>query len=78
MEVLTLLQTQKVKKKMAVVIYGSEYWKKVIDFDEMVNHGVVNRADMELFKFIDTPEEAFKYLKGFLTETYLRVKNGGG
>src|SRR5512140_1394470 len=72
MEVLTLLQTNKIKKKMAVVIYGSEYWKKVIDFDEMVNHGLVTRSDLDLFKFIDTPEEVFEYLKEFLTRTYLQ------
>lgn len=72
MEVVTLLQTRKVKKKVAVVIYGKEYWNKVLDFDAMVSYGVISKDDMSLFKFLDTPEEAFKYLKGFLTETYLR------
>ncbi len=72
MEVLTLLQTKKVKKKVAVVVYGSDYWKKIIDFDQMVAHGVIDREDLELFRFLDTPEDAFKYLKTFLTDTYLR------
>lgn len=70
MEVLTLLQTGKVKKKVAVVIYGSEYWNKVIDFHAMVDRGLVSKEDMRLFKFIDTPQEAFEYLKEFLSETY--------
>jgi len=74
MEVLTLLQTAKVKKRVAVVMYGEEYWKKVIDFDALVLHGMVSRDDMKLFRFMETPEEAFAYLKEFLRATYL--KNG--
>lgn len=72
MEVLTLLQTGKIKKKVAVIVYGSEYWRKIIDFDEMVHMGVINRSDLELFRFIDSPKEAFEYLRKFLTDTYLR------
>jgi uncharacterized protein (TIGR00730 family) len=71
MEVLTLIQTDKVKKKMTVVIYGTEYWTKVLDFQEMVNRGVVNAEDLKLFKFCDTPEEAFTYLKKSLSRNYL-------
>lgn len=71
MEVLTLIQTDKVKKKMTVVIYGSEYWTKILNFQEMVNRGVINASDLDLFKFCDTPEEAFAYLKKALTRDYL-------
>jgi len=83
MEMLTLIQTQKIKKKVAVIVYGTDYWNKVMDFGEMVNHGVINRADLSLFKFLDTPEEVFRYLKNFLTETYINGKgventNGNG
>jgi len=74
MEVLTLLQTDKVKKRVAVVMYGEEYWKKVIDFDALVLHGMASRDDLKLFRFMETPEEAFAYLKEFLSATYL--KNG--
>jgi uncharacterized protein (TIGR00730 family) len=63
MEVLTLLQTKKVTKKMAVVIYGSEYWRKVFDFDTMIDYGLISKKDVELLRFIDTPQEAFEYLK---------------
>jgi hypothetical protein len=70
MEVLTLLQTNKIKKKMAVVVYGSEYWNKVLDFRVMADYGLVNDADLNLFKFIDTPQEAFEYLRDFLMTTY--------
>ena len=58
MEVTTLLQTSKVKKKMAVVIYGSEYWNKVIDMHTMVDRGLVSRDDLKLFRFMDDPREA--------------------
>ena len=77
MELLTLLQTNKVKKKVAVVIYGAEYWKKIIDFDELLNHGMISREEMDLFKFIDTPREAYEYLRNFLTTTYLRKAGNG-
>jgi len=70
MEVLTLLQTDKIKKKMTVVIYGTEYWQKVINFDEMVNRGVISSEDLKLFKFMDDPDEAFKYLKQSLIKNY--------
>ncbi|MBP1648288.1 MAG: putative Rossmann fold nucleotide-binding protein [Bacteroidetes bacterium] len=70
MEVLTLLQTNKIKKKMAVVIYGSEYWNKVLDFRVMADYGLVNPADLNLLKYIDTPRDAFEYLRDFLMSTY--------
>jgi uncharacterized protein (TIGR00730 family) len=70
MEVLTLLQTNKIKKKMAVVIYGSEYWNKVLDFRVMADYGLINSEDLNLFKFIDNPQEAFEHLKDFLMTTY--------
>ncbi len=77
MEVLTLLQTKKVKKNLAVVIYGSDYWKKVLNLDEMLHHGVISTSDLELFRFIDTPREAFAYLRDFLTRNYLEEPPGG-
>ena len=74
MEVVTLLQTHKLKKKVAVVIYGPEYWNKVLNFDEMIHHGVITKEDLNLFKFMDSPEEAFRYLKDFLLSNYLRYQ----
>ena len=70
MEVLTLLQTSKIKKKMTVVIYGSEFWKKVIDFDQLVYQGVISKEDLKLFTFKDNPIEAFEYLKESLSKHY--------
>jgi uncharacterized protein (TIGR00730 family) len=72
LEMLTLLQTKKIKKKVAVVIYGSEYWRKVLNLDYLVASGVVTEKDLRLFKFLDTPQEAFEYLRDFLSKTYIR------
>jgi len=72
MEILTLLQTDKIKKKVAVVIYGSEYWKKVFDLDHMVDQGLISRKDLKLLHFFDEPHAAFAFLRDFLTKTYLR------
>ncbi|MEN3039170.1 MAG: TIGR00730 family Rossman fold protein [Candidatus Kryptonium sp.] len=70
-EVLTLLQTRKVKKKLIVLIYGSEYWKKIVNFEAMVEYGVIDKDDLKLFKFADSPLEAFEYLKNELTKHHL-------
>ncbi len=76
MEILTLRQTKKITKPISIVMYGSEYWNKVLDFKELLNHGMVDRADLELFTVLDTPQEAFQHLRKFLTEQYLRKGNG--
>lgn len=71
-EVLTLMQTGKIKKKMTVVIYGKDYWDDVINFNSMLKWRTISPQDLELFKFADTPHEAFQYLKDQLTRNYLR------
>jgi uncharacterized protein (TIGR00730 family) len=70
MEILTLLQTEKIKKKMTVIIYGSEYWNKVIKLDQLLAHGVISSSDLKLFKFADTPQEAFELMKRGLVRDY--------
>jgi hypothetical protein len=70
-ELLTLAQTKKLAKKMTVVIYGSHYWKKIINLELMAETGAIAIEDLELFKFADTPEEAFALLKDGLTEQHL-------
>ncbi len=70
MELLTLMQTKKIKKKVSVVIYGRSYWEKVINFDALVERGMIDRDDLGLFTFADTPEEAFEFLKKDLLKNY--------
>ena len=70
-ELLTLAQTKKLAKKITVVIYGSEYWKHVINLELLAEKGAIAVGDLELFQFADTPEEAFRILKDGLTENHL-------
>src|SRR6266853_1755285 len=70
-EILTLAQTEKLAKKIVVVIYGSSYWKKIINFEAMVDAGVIAAPDLELFKMSDSPEESFEFLKDGLTKYHL-------
>ncbi|HEU5352599.1 MAG TPA: TIGR00730 family Rossman fold protein [Terracidiphilus sp.] len=70
-ELLTLTQTRKIAKKITVVIYGPEYWKKVFNLDVLVETGAVSPKDMELFQFAESPEEAFELLRNGLTENHL-------
>jgi uncharacterized protein (TIGR00730 family) len=70
-EILTLAQTEKLAKKIVVVIYGSAYWKKIINFEAMVDAGVISAPDLDLFKMSDSPEESFEFLKEGLTKYHL-------
>lgn len=70
-EILTLAQTQKLAKKITVVVYGSDYWKKVFNIDALVDTGAISPKDIELFQYADTPEDAFELLRQGLTENYL-------
>jgi uncharacterized protein (TIGR00730 family) len=70
-EILTLAQTDKLAKKILVVIYGSEYWHRIMNFQAFVDAGTVSPQDLNLFKFVDTPEDAFTFLRDGLTEYHL-------
>jgi uncharacterized protein (TIGR00730 family) len=70
-EILTLAQTDKLAKKILVVIYGSEYWHRIMNFQAFVDAGTVSPGDLSLFKFVETPEDAFTFLRDGLTEYHL-------
>ncbi len=72
MEVLTLAQTQKLEKKMTVIIYGTTFWNEIINFDALVRHGMIADKDLELFSFADDVESAFSLLEAGLTENYIK------
>jgi uncharacterized protein (TIGR00730 family) len=70
-EILTLAQTQKLAKKILVAIYGKKYWNQVLNFQAMVDAGTISPEDLELFKFVDSPEEGFEFLRDGLTKYHL-------
>ena len=63
MEILTLTQTQKLAKKVTTILYGSAYWKEIINFDALLKHGMIGPDDMNLFQYADDPATAFEILK---------------
>ncbi|MGB7295325.1 MAG: LOG family protein [Candidatus Aminicenantales bacterium] len=66
-ETLTLVQTGKIARdQLTIVLYGEEYWRKIIHFDILVEMGAIAPEDVELFSFCSTPQKAFSYLKGEL------------
>ena len=70
-EILTLAQTQKLESKILIVLYGSKFWKEVINWDALVKHGVISASDLNLFQFADDPATALNLLKEGLTHYYL-------
>lgn len=66
-EILTLVQTRKLRKKMAIVLYGTSFWKEVINFEALVKYGTISEEDLKLFRFADTPGEAMELLVDLLS-----------
>lgn len=62
-ELLTLTQTRKIERDICIVLYGTQYWGEIINFDALVRHGVISHADMQLFHMVDTPADALQCLK---------------
>jgi len=63
MEVLTLAQTRKLERNVPVILYGSSYWREIINFDALVRHGMISGEDLKLFAFADDPGSALKLLQ---------------
>jgi uncharacterized protein (TIGR00730 family) len=77
-ELLTLAQTEKLAKKIVIVLYGSSYWKEVLNFEALVRHGMISEEDLQLFQFADDPETAMQVLKDGLTKYYLQPEQALG
>jgi uncharacterized protein (TIGR00730 family) len=70
-EILTLAQTDKLAKKILVVIYGSEYWNRILNFQAFVDAGTIAPEDLNQFKIVDSPEDAFEFLRDGLSKYHL-------
>ncbi len=62
-EILTLVQTKKLKKRLLIVLFGKEYWEKLIDFQLLYEYGLIDQDDLKIFKIFDSIEDIFKFLK---------------
>lgn len=71
-EILTLMQTEKLAEQIQIILYGAEYWNRVLDFDALLEWGAVDAHDIRLLDRANTPQEAFELLKGHLTAHHLK------
>jgi uncharacterized protein (TIGR00730 family) len=70
-ESLTLVQTRKIDQAPPIVLFGSEFWKELFNFDLLVEWGTISREDLNLFKIVDTVKDARNYIVQELTKRYL-------
>jgi len=73
-EILTLVQTEKIKKKLAVIIYDKKYWKKIINFDALVDMGMISKSDLNLLTMCDSIDEAYDKIIKHLKKHYSKEK----
>jgi uncharacterized protein (TIGR00730 family) len=72
-ELLTLVQTEKNKQYMPIILFGSEYWNDVFHVDVMERWGVISKNDKRHFKIVDTVDEAFDFLKSEIILHYIQT-----
>jgi hypothetical protein len=70
-EILTLVQTDKLSKKIGVILYGREYWEQVLNLKPMAEWGAIAEKDLELLHYADTPIAAFQHLRDHLIAHHL-------
>jgi uncharacterized protein (TIGR00730 family) len=70
-ELLTLVQTRKMKKPMPIVLFGTEYWDEIIDFDALARHGTIDVKDIELMHRTDSVDDAYEWIVRQLAEKAL-------
>ncbi len=69
-EILTLKQTTKVTKPLPIILYNKNFWRNLINFDYFVDMGMINKSDLDLFHYANSPDEAFEYLKEHINFIY--------
>ena len=63
-EVITLVQTGKAKP-LPIVLFGSDYWKRLINFDVLIEEGAISPKDLSLFHYVDEPQDAWDIIAKF-------------
>ncbi len=72
-EILTLVQTRKTRKRMPIVLFGTDYWDEVIKFDALVKYGTISPGDLDIFHRTDLVDEAYDIITKGLTEDALAI-----
>ncbi len=78
-EILTLIQTGKIKKKMLLIVYDERYWKEILNLNALIDHGVINKEDLDHFSFCSDVDQAYKLITKHFEKYYLRagdIENG--
>src|SRR5438105_344471 len=70
-ELLTLVQTGKMRKPMPIVLFGTEYWKRIVDFEALAHHGMIKREDLDHLFRTDSIDEAYDWIVLQLAEKAL-------
>lgn len=70
-EILTLMQTEKLAKQIQIILYGTEYWNRILDLQPMVEWGAISAGDLHLLQRADAPAQAFELLHAHLSEHHL-------
>ena len=61
-DVLTLIQCKKITRNIPIILYGSDFWDGLIDWQKLIDNGTISESDLDLFVVIDSVEEAYTYL----------------
>jgi uncharacterized protein (TIGR00730 family) len=75
MEILTLVQTRKKSSPLKILLFGESYWREILNFDALIEHGMVSANDMKSFEFASTVDEAFEKVTTYFTKNYLGKNN---
>ena len=75
MELLTLIQTKKIKKRLPIVLFGSEFWNSVVNWNYLVECGTISEDDLDLFYISDNVEDAYNYIIKYIEEYKLKGPN---
>ena len=61
-DILTLLQCKKITRKIPIILFGSDFWNGLINWESMIKLGTISRKDLDLFVIVDSVDEAFEYM----------------
>jgi len=70
-EILTLVQTRKMRKRVPIVLFGAKFWNEIVNFDALVRYGTISPEDLELFHRTDSIDEAYEIVTRGLVENAL-------